>query len=143
MREFSENERSTSSDRRKGGQLIWTSFWTAVPKSPLFLKRFGDIRLPFSSENRPNRRNLAFSLEIITFSKPEVTQSMQSRWEILGRLLEPLGIRSGDGQGDRHSDRRKGGPLIWTSFWTDGAQKPVIFKAFRRHKAPILEGERT
>ena len=41
------------------------------------------------------------------------------------------------------SDRRKGGPLIWTSFWTDGAQKPIVFKAFRRHKAPILEREQT
>ena len=59
-----------------------------MPKNPLFLKRFGDTSLPFSKENAPNRRNLTFSKEIITFLKPELTQSRQSRWE-LGAFWDP------------------------------------------------------
>ena len=76
-------------------------------KNPLFLKRFGDTSLPFSKENAPNRRNLTFSKEIITFLKPELTQSRQSRWEIFGRLREPSGIRNGDGRRDRQGDRER------------------------------------
>ena len=57
-----ENERSTSSDRRKGGHYFGHGSASAVPLKPLFLKRLGDTGLPFSSERHKNRPHLTFSL---------------------------------------------------------------------------------
>ena len=77
-----------------------------MPKIPFVLKRFGDTGLPFSNENAANRINLTFSKEIITFLKPELTQSRQSRWEIFGRLLGSE--METDKETDRETDRETG-----------------------------------
>ena len=71
------------------------------------------------------------------------------------RLGNRLGDRPGDRQGDferffegvfenersTSSDRRTGGALVWTWFCIVGSSETIVFKAFGRHRPPILERE--
>ena len=71
------------------------------------------------------------------------------------RLGNRLGDRPGDRQGDferffegvfenersTSSDRRTGGALVWTWFCIGGSSETIVFKAFGRHRAPILGRE--
>ena len=71
------------------------------------------------------------------------------------RLGNRLGDRPGDRQGDferffegvfenersTSSDRRTGRKLFWTWFCIVGSSETIVFKAFGRHRAPILERE--
>ena len=73
------------------------------------------------------------------------------------RLGNSLRDRLGDRQGDFNrffegvfenerstsSDRRTGGALFWTWFCIVGSSEAIVFKAFGRHRLPILEREAT
>ena len=57
-----ENERSTSSDRRTGGALVWTWFCIGGSSQTIVSEAFGKkTGLLFSSERNRNRSYLTFS----------------------------------------------------------------------------------